>query len=1306
MSNIHQRVNWAAGRPKGLKKDPNRSKIRNPNGRLIDCNGPQYKNLLRNGYKENDEKTQLIICENFRKTTVKNPDTSRMIKINGPTFKKINRKYFYNIDSNEFYTQVYDPKNSEKKLNVTGSEVQKYIEKGYIFDKQKNAIIIPSRKSEKAFKNHMSVHDFHILSDDPLIQMKELNTRVSVLAARGLEEFKGISFNIGMVIEFTKPTENVNEFKMNEFTFVPKLKKLTNNSDISGSVHAMNQHINGMIDRFTNQGSGWVVSKISRHFININKYTPLAAKSYVALPPDIQNRKATINIKNTNDNKCFMYCLGRALDPNPEDHNLERVSKHLIKVCDELGLDKIEMPVCIKDVPKIEKMLDISINVFGHKGADIHPLLLTKLTGRKRNVDLLVTSDGTTNHYVLIKNFNKLCSKVTKNHLKKYFCMSCIQHFTTTEKLEKHKLDCLTINETQAVELPKKDSIIEFINRQKLVPVPFVIYADLEALLVPIQNCSPNSNASYTLKTHKHEACSYGYKIVCSENDKYSKPFKMFRGKDSIYKFFESLFEEEQEINKYMKKFKRTDMILTGDQIVEHDLAQTCYVCSNPFTDRNKKVRDHCHVSGKYRGAACNECNLQMKLTHKIPVVFHNLRGYDSHILMKELARFKRKINIIPNNMEKYMSFSVGTEITYYDKNTKSDKTRTIFNLTFIDSLQFMPSSLEKLVKNLKDGGLDKFKYAKQEFGENTELMTRKGIYPYSYMDSESKFDVDPRRLNSKDFTNDLTGEVIKAEDFEFYKSACDRLNIKTLGEYHDLYLKSDVLLLADVFENFRKMCMEYYGLDPCHYITAPGLSWDACLKMTGIELELISDIDQYLFVEKGLRGGISVITHRKGQANNKYMKNHDTSKPSKYIPYLDANNLYGWAMSQYLPYGGFEWINPENFNLKNVQVDSPKGHILEVDLEYPEKIHDLHNDYPYCPEQIVVTDEMLSDYSNLVAKQHNLKNGNFNKLIPNLCNKEKYVIHEINLKQAIDAGLILTKIHRVLEFDQKPWLKEYIDFNTSKRKLAKNDFEKDFFKLMNNSVFGKTMENLRKRKNIKLLTDEKLLNKYLSKPTFVNSKIFDENLVAIHHIKEKLLLNKPIYLGFCILELSKWLMYDFHYNVIKKDFGNKAQLLFTDTDSLCYEVETEDFYQYSYDNRHLFDLSDIKGKFQDNSNKKVIGKFKLEIESKTSEYKIAEFVGLRSKMYAIKYENDEESKKAKGVVSSVVKKDLKFQTYKDILESSGKMYSKMKVIRSQKHQMYTMEINKVSLSAYDDKRWIKNDGISSYAYGHYKISS
>ena len=374
--------------------------------------------------------------------------------------------------------------------------------------------------------------------------------------------------------------------------------------------------------------------------------------------------------------------------------------------------------------------------------------------------------------------------------------------------------------------------------------------------------------------------------------------------------------------------------------------------------------------------------------------------------------------------------------------------------------------------------------------------------------------------------------------------------------------LKSDVLLLADVFENFRKTCMQYYKLDPCHYFTSPGLSWDAMLKMTDIKLELIIDADMFQFIEKGTLVGVSYIANRYGKANNKYMKEYNEKAPSKYIMYLDANNVQGLGMSQYLATSGFRWLTEKeinNIDLAKYKEDSKKGVILEVDLEYPQGLHDLHNDYLLAPEKMKVTKKMLSLYCKSIREKFNIRIGQVHKLIPTLNKKEKYMLPYRNLQLYTDLGLKVKKVHRVLEFNQCPWLKQYIDFNTQKRTQAKNLFEKGFFKLMNNSVFGKIMENFRKRVDVRLLTDEKKLMKLTSKPTFVTSKIFNEKLVAVHKIKETLTLNRPGYVGMCILDLK---MHDFHYDYIKKKYNDKAKLLFTDADSLTYEIETEDAYK------------------------------------------------------------------------------------------------------------------------------------------------
>ena len=346
---------------------------------------------------------------------------------------------------------------------------------------------------------------------------------------------------------------------------------------------------------------------------------------------------------------------------------------------------------------------------------------------------------------------------------------------------------------------------------------------------------------------------------------------------------------------------------------------------------------------------------------------------------------------------------------------------------------------------------------------------------------------------------------------------------------------------MADVFEKFINTCLEYYGLDTCHYFSSPGLSWDAMIKMTGIELKLISDIDMHLFVEKGTRGGISYISKRFSKANNKYMKCYDISKEGKFIMYLHENNSYGWAMSQYLPYGGFIWLNQkeiDKFNVNSIECNfieenSLIGYILEVDLKYPDELHELHNDYPLAPEKLEISHNILSNYYNSMANKHGIKIGSVNILVPNLGNKSKYILHYKSMELYLSLGIKLVKVHRVLKFKESDWLKKYIDFNTDKRKHAANSFEKNFLKLMNNSVYGKTMGNLRKRINVRLVNNAKNYIKYTNKPSFVSQKIFNKQFIAFHEIKPVLTLYKPIYVGVSILDLSKYFAYEFHYKYI-----------------------------------------------------------------------------------------------------------------------------------------------------------------------------
>ena len=559
----------------------------------------------------------------------------------------------------------------------------------------------------------------------------------------------------------------------------------------------------------------------------------------------------------------------------------------------------------------------------------------------------------------------------------------------------------------------------------------------------------------------------------------------------------------------------------------------------------------------------------------------------------------------------------------------------------------------------------------------------RKGVYPYEYMDEWDKF-TEKILPGNDSFYSNLTLENITKTAYAHANNVFKKFNINNLGEYHDLFVRSDTLLLADIFENFRQSCQKNYKLDPAYFVSLPGLAWQACLKKTNIELELLTDYDMLLMVEEGIRGGICHAMQRYAKANNKYMKDYDRKKKSSYIQYLDANNLYGKAMTEKLPVRGFRWMDDisnidEDF-VKVYNKNDNKGYILEVDVDYPNKLQNLHSDLPFLPERMVIN--------------------NTKKLVSNLNDKKNYIVHINVLKQALDHGLKLRKVHRVIEFDQEAWLKEYIDVNTELRKKATNDFEKDFFKLMNNAVFGKTMENVRKHRDIKLVKTAKKRNKLVSEPNFNTMKLIDNNLAIIEMRKVKVKMSKPIYLGLSILDISKITMYEFWYDYVKIKYEDKARLCYMDTDSFVVNIKTKDFYKdISQDVNKWFDTSNytFDRPLPTGVNKKVIGLMKDELGGDI----ITEFVALRPKAYSYITNDFIEMKKAKGTKKCVVNKMLRFEDYKKCLFDNGKVLKSQQRFKGENHEVYTENINKIALRCDDDKRTVTSDRITSYPYGY-----
>lgn len=666
-------------------------------------------------------------------------------------------------------------------------------------------------------------------------------------------------------------------------------------------------HVMRKIDEVMVEGSGFTLSRIIRLSVQIFQYEPLRGSGFIELPKVLKNKRAIINLKNTDD-ECFKWSILAALhydEVRAKNKNKANDAKSYSRWMDELNFNGIDFPVRLNQIKKfMHQNQQIAVNVyyFDSDKKRVCPLFLTSNGDGKQFVHLLLLTSATNEnvrddcilnrHYCWIKNLNSLVGAQLNNHQHKVsICSQCLIHFNSEEKLEKHSELCYENRNTGncAIEMPsEEEKYVTFKNFRSQLKVPFIIYADTEALLKPPEKPIFSVNCS-TAALQEHEIHSIGYYFKHESNESSSR-YASFRGKNCLDWFMNELREIANEAFDFLAD--RLPMnVLSKEEEKAFYKATFCHICKKDFKESDIPVRDHCHLTGDYRGAAHQSCNLNYQISRTIPVVMHNLSGYDLHLLIRKLGdkdHLPGDIKIIPRNSEKYIS--VIKSLPNYDKNYV-----TQIKFKFIDSLRFMSESLDKLAKLVTP---DKKRILKSEcikLGYSDEmfsLLIRKCEFPYEYVDSFEKLEV--TTMPTKDrFYSSLTDSNISDENYCHAQKVWTTFGICTLGEYSDLYLKIDVLLLADVFENFRNTCLATYSLDPAHYFGAPGLSFDAMLKYTNVSIELFTDADMLLFAEHGIRGGVSQINKRYVKANNIYMgEDYDQSKETSYLMYLDGKNM------------------------------------------------------------------------------------------------------------------------------------------------------------------------------------------------------------------------------------------------------------------------------------------------------------------------------------------------------------------------------------------------------------------------------
>ena len=627
--------------------------------------------------------------------------------------------------------------------------------------------------------------------------------------------------------------------------------------------------------------SGLIFDSIEKIFLYIHKYRSPVGGTYIKTPysPSI------LNIQNK-DNKCFMWSILAYLHKDEIIKNVCRVNKYK-KYEHELKMEGIKYPVGIKEIKKFNEQNEIKVNVFIWEGdQNIVPLVRSHLDVEGCNLFLYK------NHYVLCTNISAFMRHSKKN--KAYPCLNCMCSFKSENKYQQHISLCVEHKPCEPT-FPKND-YLTFNNYHYKNPVPIVCYADFECYNINLEDEEDKK------KIFQQKPMCYGIYVKSVFGDRYIS----YYGEDAVEKFVDEVVKLNKECQLLLETNNK--IIMTKKDLNSFELESKCFYCNEDLND--DKVRDHDHLTGKYRGAAHNDCNLKAKKIKFVPFFFHNGMRYDNHFFFVELiAWIKDKIIIIPKTDEDYISFEFGC-------------------IRFLDSLRFLPESLDKLGNRLKE-----YKILSER-----NLKFKKGIYPYEYIQTEDKFDTIDNIMKEtklplrKNFYSTLKQKEITNNEYKQAQKDWKELNCETMLDYTMKYLEIDVCLLADVFEQFRMMCLDYYEIDPCYCYTTPGLTWLAGLKMTGVKLKYYKEetYDKLLFYEKGIRGGFAgVLGDRHVKCINRktdeklkffdelglcdlYIEAENEQKNNlikeNYVLHYDANSLYPYAMTQELPTGEMKW--------------------------------------------------------------------------------------------------------------------------------------------------------------------------------------------------------------------------------------------------------------------------------------------------------------------------------------------------------------------------------------------------------------
>lgn len=1105
-----------------------------------------------------------------------------------------------------------------------------------------------------------------------------------------------------------------------------KFMKLISNEDL---ISLYRTETLRRVDSQHGEGSGYLIKDITRTKISVAQ-SDKTIYQYSGFPEDGQRRKYPYPAKypgnhfliNINtENNCVEYCLiSHFLKQNNGRAYSERTYRRHRNIF--FTFPDIQTPVKIEDFSKIERATECNIflyNLSREKNGDAYTLKLlrkgeNKSALPKNQVALLQLEE--IQHVCLIYDLEKYLKVVYEkglrrnSHLKdRKICRFCISPIQSL-RLNEHEKICAGLKSCTAIEEIGSHESLSFSAFDALEYYHFVAYYDFESIMCKPQNNSQNNKNIINTQ----DSLSYSYIIVDKDNN--IKDFKIkvreSMDEDLDQDFVNSLSESYDKLMTEYEKTWNREYFLTEEEEKRHQEAKYCEVCQREFNSKTPKVRHHrwCKnpeydsnnklIVSNFLFTACQHCNLNISIRYRsLPVIGHYSAKYDSCFVIRGYNNDKfSDVNILSKSGETYMA------ITFKPKKGKSR-----YSLRFIDSFNFLSHSLANLTQNLTNDNhpfsiLKTFMTSQGYNNDTISRLTRKNSFPYEYVDDLTKL-----KLNSlppiNEFYSNITEETITQEEYLFACKLFSDSGCKTLCDYMMLYLMTDVLLLAEIFQNFRTMIYDSYSLDPAAMLSSPGLSIQSFLYSSKAKLGLIKDVEVYTLFEDNVRGGLVSTVEGYSKFNLPSFDDYDEKAEISSGGFIDFNSLYPYVLTEKLPTGNMYELTQEevkNFDYINVDVDGDYAYALLIDYYIPDDVKRYTDEFPLSIHKFSPKEDDISDFTKEILKNAGMKRGKTERLVASHLPMEKYLITIKLLKLFVEIGMVVTKVHRIFRFDQSAIFKDFILKNIHLRTNSVSTAGKSFFKLLSNSLFGRLLMNVRKFMGMnKMITTKKQFEKYINSPLLKECIPISENKLIMKMEKSKIKLQMPMFVGLFILNHSKTKMFYIYYQVLKHHYSDKVKLLYTDTDSLLIKFTGYNFLEEinKLPMKKYMDFSNFPKNhpMYDKTHAGELSYFKSECKH----HQLVECVLLQSKCYSIRTNDIGQDKSAaKGVVKNK-QSLLTHKLYMDIHKQSLHTFNiTCANIVKRQNVIKLIKQRKTALTKVEIKRWWR-DSITSFAYGH-----